>query len=134
MDTDPLQIYKAWPEDMVRQALDDFKYQMYDDADQDALRAGIRCFDFITRRSDLPQSLMESIEYVMMEARWRITLMDEYDAQQQVDAEGEEALTKAIQVVEHLRTVARYCVSHALSHLPQDADQYIRNRIRSRTV
>jgi hypothetical protein len=132
MDDNPLQVYKAWPESTVREAFDEFKRQMYDDAGQEELRAGIMCFDFITKRSDLPEQLIESIEYSMMEARWRISLLDDYDADQRQKVSTEETIDRAIEVMAHMKRSIQGLRTVITMHAPDDPLGYIRRMNRER--
>ncbi len=80
-DNDPYMVYRAWPEETVREALVEFNTQMHDDAGIEELRAGLHCFDFLCRRSDLDDTLLTRIDAAITEARMRIALLSEADAE-----------------------------------------------------
>ena len=73
--SDEFTVYKEWPISEIKTALEDFKRIMYDGAGPDELRSGVLCFDFLTRRTDLPDSLRVMIEAAIDEARLRAELI-----------------------------------------------------------
>lgn len=94
------QVYRTWPEEVVRQALADFKTEMYDGAGIAELQGGLRCLDFLTLKTPLPTNLEEDIEATCLQANIRIDLLI---AQPQAVAAGNDALQRAERGVEGLR-------------------------------
>lgn len=97
---DPFVIYKEWPIDTIKDALEDFKRQMYSGATSSELRAGMQCFDFLTRRTDLPRLVMIMIGAAMDEAEMRITVMDEVDSMAIDQEEARQALIMSIKIMD----------------------------------
>lgn len=73
--TDEFQVYMTWPMPLVEQALQEFKARMYGGAEPDELAAGLRCLDFITRRTDLSDDFRVFLDAAIDEAEMRIALM-----------------------------------------------------------
>lgn len=69
------QVYSTWSEDAVRQALADFKHEMYDGAGIAELQGGLRCLEFLTTKTQLPADLEEDMEATAFQANLRISLM-----------------------------------------------------------
>lgn len=74
-ENNEFQVYRAWSEDAVRQALTDFKHEMYDGAGIAELQAGLRCMDYLTKKTALPPDLVEDLESTALQADMRVELM-----------------------------------------------------------
>lgn len=108
-------IYVPWPEQAVREALEEFKRQMYSDAGPEELRKGILCLDFLTRASELPQQLTDFIEYAIDEAEMRIQLMVMAEEQHQTQQEAQEAIDKCIKSIRMVRHTCDNLMKRATS-------------------
>lgn len=126
---DEFTIYQAWPLYQVREALDEFKRQMYSGAGPDELGAGLRCFDFITRRTDLPRTLEVMIDAACNEARIRADLMRQADA---INQEQGEALERIKQSLKHFQRSVD-SIQRRLIDTPRDPE-IVRAAVRRRVA
>lgn len=105
---DPFVIYKSWPVETVKDALDEFKRQMYSGASSTELRAGLLCFDFLIKRTELPRVLLIMIQAAIDEANIRADLMDEVDAIAMDNEQARKALEQAVASIKVMeRTMTR---------------------------
>jgi hypothetical protein len=138
-DQDPYVVYRAWPEETVREALREFNAQMHDDAGVPELQAGLHCFDFLCRRSDLSDELISDIEGAITEARMRITLLQEADAahldfQERLDKtrKGVESLRAEVQAIQHRFKPRRrdaFMLGDEYEHVLTAVEQRVRARL-----
>lgn len=96
MEEDGLIVYKAWPTDVVAEALRDFNDQMHDGAGIEELSAGLHGLDFLTRRSTLSADLQARIDGAVTEARMRIELMSAREAEDRSAEEQHQRLVNAV--------------------------------------
>ena len=128
VDKSPFIVYQEWTEAQVREAFEEFKYQMYNGAGSDELKAGIRCFDFMIRRSDLSQILIDYIHYSCQEAEMRIVMMDELDA---INRTRGENIDRAITSIEHMKRVLDGITRQmrdGVSYSYENIERYLQNR------
>jgi hypothetical protein len=123
--SDEFTVYRSWSEADVRIAWDEFKRQMYDGAGPDELQAGIRCFDFLTRRSDLPEQLTSMIAYTIDEAETRMSLMRLQDNQLSHD----EALEKLRGALKHLKRTCENLMERAHQMDPYTVIEHVRKMV-----
>lgn len=92
-------VYRPWPADVIRAELDVFKSEMYGGAGPEELRAGLLALDFLTRASEMDDTLRMFVDAAQSEAEMRIDLMVQREAQTLSRAE---ILDQAIRSVRHL--------------------------------
>lgn len=91
------QVFRSWSEQSVREALADFKREMYDGAGVPELQAGLRCLDFLTEKTPLPADLAEDIEATALQANMRIKLLAAQPGQQACDSDALQRTQKAVE-------------------------------------
>ena len=84
---DDFVVYRPWPADVIRAELDVFKREMYDGAGPEELRAGLLALDFLTRASEMDDTLNMFVGAAQDEAEMRIELMVRREAAEQPRAE-----------------------------------------------
>lgn len=117
-------VYQAWTESQVREAFEEFKYQMYNGASSDELKVGIQRFDFIIRRLDLSQTLIDYIHCSCQEAELRIAMMDELDA---INRTRGENIDKAIPSIEHMKSALNGITGRMLKYTYDKAERTYRD-------
>lgn len=130
MTEDEFQVYKEWPVEQVRQAFEEFRDQMYDGAGPEELSAGLLCMDFLTRRTDLPETLAFFIENVCDQARIRIALMR---AKEQDDLEESERMKRmelGVYVVTKQLEAIQKRIRGSLD--PETTRRYVEKKVRER--
>lgn len=96
MMKDDLIVYRAWPADVIADALRDFNDQMHAGAGIDELSAGLHGLDFLTRRSELDDGLQARVDGAITEARMRIELLAAKEAEDRSCEERHKLLVKAV--------------------------------------
>lgn len=95
MESD-LVVYRAWPEEVIADAVREFNDYMHDGADVGELYAGLRGLDFLTRKSSLSDNLQARVDGAIVEAHMRIELLC---AKELEDRSIEEQYTQILRAV-----------------------------------
>ena len=97
---DGLVVYRAWPSDVIADAVREFNDQMHDGAGIPELQAGLHGLDFLTRRSSIDECLQARLDGAITEARMRIELLAAKEAE---DRTAEERRAIAVRTVSELQ-------------------------------
>lgn len=93
-------VYRPWPADVIRAELDVFKTAMYDGAGPEELRAGQLALDFLTRASEMDDTLSMFVDAAQSEAEMRIELMVQREADDLGRAELRERAVNGLRAFE----------------------------------
>jgi hypothetical protein len=124
MDAGDVIVYREWPEQVIADAITEFNTVMHDGAGVEELEAGLHGLDFLTRRSEITETLRWRLEGVEVEARMRMQLLGEQEAAQRTRDENLKMLATSVgnlkKFADHLLPrMAGIGARHLLKRYPQ---------------
>lgn len=100
MDVPDTVVYQPWPLDTIREAWEEFSKIMYDGAGPEELAAGLHGMDFLMRASDIPDKWLTIINATLDNARIRINLLLEKEAEERTAEENHKKLVRGIEMLQ----------------------------------
>lgn len=111
--TDDLIVYRPWPLEIVNDAISEFNYQMHNGADVPEISAGLHGLDFLTRASELSDSVQARLDGALVEAHMRIELLNIKAADERTDEENRARIKSALNVIRlGLQSITRMIENH----------------------
>lgn len=124
MNPEDLNVYKAWPQDVINQAITDFNEKMHDDAEANEISAGLHGLDFLTRASEFDDNTRARLEGAIIEGKMRVELLHQLEASR---LSREELLEGAIKSVRILQQSIK-SIETLIRNPPFTALEYIEHR------
>lgn len=116
---DDLKVYKEWPMETIKEAIDEFRKVLFNGGSIEELNAGIRCFDFLTHGSTIDEVTRGYIDALIAEAEIRMDLYPYEDAVKGILKSQEEEDAAYAEKIKDLSCHLRHMQKFAEQLLPR---------------